>query len=370
MQNNPPYIINLDFASLYQCAIKPLKRKSQKNTVSIILEGLTGISVPVADSCCSQYCTGRRAIPENTKNNFILISMEEFKKRMDAIGINDFEPIAAILKSFVSIANIPDTEKEKLLTLEKNLSYEEFTKEVFVQAISAPVRGKPFTPEELSFLSNLKKNCEQNNYSSTGNSQQSHHFDLSGEKMDWLRQYIAPHIHINLHSLNTSASIQHYCFQFPEDFAALIYLIEPALTGRPLDTFNYETFIECTGIHPSTGVLTKGQLECWKFSGSVHHIAKAIKRLNFSDVSDIVFLMEGSFTFSEIEELENTIKKTANSQIGFLHALCHNNSSENINVTLIVRIFPEKAKRQKEQEQNADNIDKDVIKYTLRRRNI
>ena len=69
MRNSSSLVFCLDFASLYQCAIHPLKKVSPKKAVNFLLEGISKTLdfPPIPDSSCSQYCTGKRTIPEAGK---------------------------------------------------------------------------------------------------------------------------------------------------------------------------------------------------------------------------------------------------------------------------------------------------------------
>lgn len=380
MRNSSSLVFYLDFASLYQCAIHPLKKISQIKTVNILLEGIPkNLDVPpILDSSCSQYCTGRRTIPENERNNFLSISMEEFKTRMTAIGITDFDLLASILKYFISIAHIPQAEKEQLFSNGERLLPEEFTKKVFDLAILNPAKGQSFTKEELSFLSDLKNNCKKTDYSSKRSLQSynSSNLFLSIEESNWLRQYIPPHININFQALDASVAIHHQTLQMPDDFATLIRLISPALKEKhPLATFSYEDFIGYMEVYPSTGKLSNGRLEYWILSGPVQNVVEAITRLNFRDASAIVHLTKGVFNLDEITEIQNGIKKASNPKTRFLHTLCYDSSLNGINVTLIVHLIDSEVKEETlpindENNTNSDtDISRGIIEYPIRREN-
>lgn len=380
MRNSSSLVFCLDFASLYQCAIHPLKKVSQKKAVNFLLEGISKTLdfPPIPDSSCSQYCTGKRTIPEAGKNDFLSISMEEFKTRMAAIGIKDFALLASILKYFISIAYIPRDEKEKLFSMGESLEPDEFTKEVFDLAISNPAKGQAFSREELSLLSNLKNNCKETDYSAKRSLQSytSSNSFLSKEETDWLRQYIPLHININLQALDASVTIQHQTLRMPEDFATLIRLIGPALNEEhPLAAFSYEDFLEYMEVHPSTGKLSKGRLEYWILSGPVQNVVEAITRLNFHDASDIVHLTKGEFNLDEIADIENAIKKASNPQIRFLHTLCYESSLKGINVTLIVHLIDSEVKKENlhledgNTTNNGTDISSGIIEYPIRLEN-
>ena len=132
----------------------------------------------------------------------------------------------------------------------------------------------------------------------------------------------------------------------PKDFSALVHLLKPALTGFPVDTFQFEDFVETMSINPASGRLKSGSLCCWKLVGPVDGILGAIIGLNMSDVSDAAFIMRGRATVPDSKLIEKSIRQASNPNATVLKALAFDSRLTELEVTLIVHIDSDKAASQ------------------------
>lgn len=354
----------LDFASVYQCAIKPFKHKPQNRSVCTLLLGDKDYKkLPMSDAVCSNYINGKRAIPDNTRIELAKLTDEELASRLDGIGIVNFQLPAEALMHLVEHVKLPKSTREHLLKTYQNSTALSFINNV-IHASTDAKDTHPLTQVELTLLSSFSApefpaaGSTNTNRESETDADADPDTGIPQEDIEWMHEYVPPKFAVNSHSFfGTPISIDRQVLSMPKDFPALVYLLKPALQGSPIDTFTFEDFTECMGINPANGNLSSGELHCWRLSGPSDGIASAIEGLNLSDVSDVVFLMHGRITLKEATQIEKAIRIASHAAISFIRALCFDSRISEIEATLIVRVDPERAAKLK----NID-VDEDGVK--------
>ena len=149
----------------------------------------------------------------------------------------------------------------------------------------------------------------------------------------------------------------------PDDLPALLYLLNPMVKGDPIDDFPVADFIDLMHINIGTGKVDSGSLQCIKINGPAKGICRYIELLNLSDMSDVAFLMAGHVTNRDAKAIVKSIHKASNENIRCLRAMWYDESVQEVDVTLIIRICPEEA-----EEQKSYTLDKDGVKIAPIRR--
>lgn len=144
----------------------------------------------------------------------------------------------------------------------------------------------------------------------------------------------------------------------PYDFTKLLCLLTPMVEGNPIDEFTVEEFIECMGISAINREVTNGSIECLKLTGQAKGVIKFISRLNLSEVSDVAFLMAGKVTNPDAKGIEHAIRTASNTNVECIHAMWYDEEIPEIEVTLIMHIYPAKAKHQSTYDVDADGVKK------------
>lgn len=118
----------LNFATLFQCAIIPLKDKSQTETVNALLikPGATNIST----ASSSNYATGKRVVPDDYRSALISLSNEALIERLTYIGIFEYDRMCDALRHLVECAKIPSSQRDRLLNAYENSEQIEFIKSI------------------------------------------------------------------------------------------------------------------------------------------------------------------------------------------------------------------------------------------------
>lgn len=352
----------LDFASVYQCAIKPFKHKPQNRTVCTLLLGDKDYKkLPMSDAVCSNYINGKRAIPDNTRIELAKLTDEELAARLDGIGIMDYQLPADALMHLVEHVKLLKSTRERLLKTYQNSSPLSFINNVIHASMDAK-DTHPLTPIELTLLSSFSApeipSAESINTDRESETDADPDTDIPQEDIEWMHEYVPPKLAVNSHSFfGTPISINRQVLSMPRDFPALVYLLKPVLQESPIDTFTFEDFLECMGINPANGKLSSGELHCWRLTGPSDGIASAIEGLNLSDVSDVVFLMHGRIILKEVDLIEESIRIASHAGVSFIRALCFDNRIREVKATLIVRVDPKRAAKLKN-----IVVDKDGVK--------
>lgn len=143
----------------------------------------------------------------------------------------------------------------------------------------------------------------------------------------------------------------------PYDFPKLLCFLTPMVKGNPIDEFTVEDFMERMSISAINNKVTNGSIECLKLAGQAKGVIKFISRLNLSEVSDVAFLMAGKVTNPAAKDIENAIRTASNKNVNCIYAMWYEEEIPEIEVTLIMHVYPEEAKRQ-----SAYEIDEDGVK--------
>ena len=351
----------LDFASVYQCAIKPFKHKPQNRSVCTLLLGDKEYKkLPMSDAVCSNYINGKRAIPDNIRIDLAKMTEEELTSRLNGVGIMDYQLPADALMHLVEHAQLPKSTRKRLLNAYQDSTALSFINSVFHASTDAK-DTHPLTQAEVSLLSSFAapdipgiSNVSNDRESETDADPDT---GISQEDVEWMREYVPPKFAVNSHSFfGTPISMDRQVLSMPKDFPALVYLLKPALQGSPIDTFTFEDFVECMGINPASGKLPSGELHCWRLTGPSEGIASAIEGLNLSDVSDVVFVMLGRVTLKEASQIEDAIRKASHMDVSFIRALCFDSRIRDIEATLIVRVDPKRAAKLKDYTVDEDGV--------------
>ena len=343
-------VLVLDFATVYHCAIKPFKDKPQNRTVCILLMGDVDDNakkLPMSDAVCSNYINGKRAVPDNYRDQLAELPVEDLERRLNRIGIHEYEYVAESLSHLVENVSMQKSQRSRLQGLYKEGDSLTFINQVFHVASDAK-SPKALTATDIALLSSYKALPEEAVTEPSPAMSASEPEAEPKEDIEWMRDYIPPKIQINVESFfGTPIKMSRQALTMPKDFSALVHLLKPALTGFPVDTFQYEDFVEKMSINPASGRLKNGSLCCWKLVGPVDGILGAIAGLKMSDVSDAAFIMRGRATVPDSKLIEKSIREVSNQNANILKALAFDSRLTELEVTLIVHIDPEKAASQK-----------------------
>ena len=361
MQQNASNLV-LDFASVYQCAIKPFKHKPQNRSVCTLLLGDKEYTkLPMSDAVCSNYINGKRAIPDNMRIDLAKMTEEELGIRLNGIGIADYQLPADALVHLVEHAQLPKSTRERLLKTYQDSTALKFINKVFHASTDAK-DTHALSQIELTLLNSFSApdipGVASINNDREPESDADPDTGIPKEDVEWMHEYVPPKFAVTSRSFfGTPISIDRQVLSMPKDFPALVYLLKPALQGSPIDTFTFDDFVECMGINAASGKLPSGELHCWRLNGPSEGIASAIEGLNLSDVSDVAFLMKGKVTLKEASQIEESIRHASHPDITFIRALCFDSRIREIEATLIVRVDHARAAKLDDYE-----IDKDGVK--------
>ena len=338
----------LDFASIYQCAIKPFKHAVQKAVVSDFLLN-NNSDAPFSDAVCSNYILGRRAIPDEGRRFLAEITEEELESKFNAAGIYNLQLPADALRHLIDHVEMPKRTRNKLVKLHRDstqgASPSAFLVEVFHLASDAK-GSQQLTQDELLLLASFAL-PDKVPADAVDPDIEEDATEFSNEDLSWMREYLSPRIRINHRAFfGTPVKMDCQTLTLPRDFAPLLYLLKPALKSMPFDTFTFDQFIDVTGIHPVKGTLETGYIECFKLTGSIEGIIPTIELLNLSEACAVVLLMRGRITLQDAGQVEKAIRKASNKKVSFIRALNFDSRLTDAEVTLIVRMDPELARKQ------------------------
>ena len=92
--NSSATTLALDFAAIYHCAIKPFKHCPQKKAVCVfLLDTVPEGKLPLSDAVCSNYISGKRAIPDEYRTALAGITPDALLRKCQVCGINDLQPV-------------------------------------------------------------------------------------------------------------------------------------------------------------------------------------------------------------------------------------------------------------------------------------
>lgn len=371
MSQNTLYFL-LNFATLFQCAIIPLKSKSQPAAVNALLikPGATVIST----ASSSNYVTGKRIVPDDYRSALVSLSDKELIERLTYIGIFEYDRMCDALLCLVKCARIPSSQRERLINTYKNSEQIEFIKSTIrVAADCKEVEPLSNTDidhlaafaslESAAELADNKLTLDTEIEASTSNADK---YPLSAQKPkdkydhNWVKEYTPKNINTeelrNRDFFGSAVVSSQQVLNMPHDFPKLLCLLTPMVEGNPIDEFTIEEFIERMSISINNSEVTNGSIECLKLTGQAKGVIKFISRLNLSEVSDVAFLMAGKVTNRDAKNIEDAIRTASNKNVKCIHAMWYDGEIPEIEVTLITHVYPEEAKRQSSYEIDADGV--------------
>ena len=359
----------LNFATLFQCAIKPLKSKSQIEAVNALLikPGATDIS----NAASSNYTTGKRVVPDDYRGTLASLSDEELATRLTYIGIFEYDRMCEALRRLVECARIPSSQRKRLIDTYHNSGQMEFIKStIHAAADCKEVTQLSYTDiEHLAEFASIKSTADpiddelmtdvEIKTATNNDTEYPLPTQKSEDKYDhnWITEYTSQNTDElrNRDFFGSTVVSSQQDLNMPYDFPKLLCLLTPMVKGNPIDEFTVEEFLEHMSI--SNSKVTYGSIECLKLTGPAKGVVKFISRLNLSEISDVAFLMAGKITNRDAKDIENAIRTASNMNVNCIHAMWYDEEIPEIEVTLITHVYPEEAKRQ-----SAYEIDEDGVK--------
>ncbi len=346
----------LNFATLFQCAIIPLKSKSQSEAVNALLikPGATNIST----ASSSNYVTGKRIVPDDYRSALISLSDEELSKRLTFIGIFEYDRMCDALLCLVKCARIPSSQRERLINTYENSKQIEFIKSTIRVAADCKEIEPLSNPdiEHLAAFANVEFAAELANAEIEATTSNADKHPLSAQKPKdkynhkWIQEFTAQNIDTeelkHLDFFGSAVVSSQRVLNMPHDFSKLLCLLTPMVEGNPIDEFSVEEFIKLMCISTINHEVTHGSIECLKLTGQAKGVIRSISRLNLSEVSDVAFLMAGKVTNTDARNIENAIRTASNKNVECIHAMWYDEEIPEIEVTLITHIYSEKANQQ------------------------
>lgn len=368
-QNSPSFALN--FATLFQCAIKPLKSKNQREAVNALLikPGATDIS----NAASSNYTTGKRVVPDDYRGTLVSLSNEALIERLTYIGILEYDRMCEALLRLVKCARIPASQYKRLINTYQNSGQMDFIKSTIRAAADCKEAAQLSNAdiERLAGFAIVESTADHTNNKLMIVTETEVALDnaarcplpvqTSEDKYDhnWITEYTSQDIdteEIRDRDFFGSTVVSiHHELNMPYDFPKLLCLLTPMVKGDPIDDFTVEEFMELMSI--SNSKVTTGSIEYLKLTGPAKGVIKFISRHNLSEVSDVAFLMAGKVTNRDAKDIENAIRTASNNNVNCIHAMWFDEKIPEIEVTLITHVYPEEAEHQ-----SAYEIDKDGVK--------
>jgi len=366
----------LNFATLFQCAIIPLKDKSQTETVNALLikPGATNIST----ASSSNYATGKRVVPDDYRSALISLSNEALIERLTYIGIFEYDRMCDALRHLVECAKIPSSQRDRLLNAYENSEQIEFIKSIIrvaadckeVEQLNSTDIEHLATFANVEYTAKLTGNKFPTDAELEATASNANRCPLDAKKFkdkydhNWIKEYTSQNTDIeelrNRDFFGSTVVSSQQVLNMPYDFPKLLCFLTPMVKGNPIDEFTVEEFMECMSISVINSKVTNGSIECLKLTGQAQGVIKFISRLNLSEVSDVAFLMAGKVTNRDAKNIENAIRTASNKNVNCIHAMWYDEEIPELEVTLITHICPEAAKQQ-----SAYEIDEDGVKIPI-----
>lgn len=369
-QNELNFALNI--ATLFQCAIIPLKSKSQVATVNALLIKPKATVISTASS--SNYVTGKRVVPDDYRIALVSLSDEDLTERLTYIGIFQYDRMCNALLRLVKCAKISSIERKRLINIYKNSKQIEFIKSTIRTAADC----KEVTQLSYTDIEHLAEFASTESPTDWTNNKLTTDAEIEGTPNyaarcllpthqsedkydhDWIAEYTSQNTDINeLRSRDFFGSTvvsRQQDLNMPYDFPKLLCFLTPMVKGNPIDEFTVEEFMECMSISVINSKVTNGSIECLKLIGQAKGVVKFISRLNLSEVSDVAFLMAGKITNRDAKDIENAIRTASNKNVNCIHAMWYDEEIPEIEVTLITHVYPEEAKRQSAYEVDEDGV--------------
>ncbi|MBO5473087.1 MAG: hypothetical protein J6A08_04790 [Lachnospiraceae bacterium] len=369
-QNTQNFMLN--FATLFQCSIKPLKSKNQREAVNALLiePGAENIS----DAASSNYTTGKRVVPDDYRSTLAALSDEELTERLTYIGILEYDRMCVALRRLVECARIPSSQRKRLIDTYQNSGQIEFIKST-VRAAADCKEIVQLTNSDINHLAefaNVESSAEPMNNKPTPDIEAEAtisnptRYPLFTQKFEdkynhnWISEYTPQNTDIeDLRSRDFFGSTvvsSQQDLNMPYDFPKLLCFLTPMVKGNPIDEFTVEEFMDCMSISIINNKVTNGSIECLKLAGPAKGVVKFISRLNLSEVSDVAFLMAGKITNRDAKDIENAIRTASNKNVNCIHSMWYDEEIPEIELTLITHLCPGKAKQQSTYEIDEDGV--------------
>lgn len=365
-------IFALNFATLFQCAIIPLKSKSQPAAVNALLikPGATVIST----ASSSNYVTGKRIVPDDYRSALVSLSDKELIERLTYIGIFEYDRMCDALLCLVKCARIPTSQRERLINAYENSGQIEFIKSTIRVAADCkevkPLRNTDI--EHLAAFASVESSTELAGNKLTTDAEieaitsNADKYTLSVQRpkdkydYNWVKEYTSQNINteelMNRDFFGSTVVSSQQILNLPYDFPKLLCFLTPMVEGNPIDEFTVEEFMERMSISVNNNEVTNGSIECLKLTGQAKGVIKFISRLNLSEVSDVAFLMAGKVTNRDAKNIEDAIRTASNKNVNCIRAMWYDEEIPEIEVTLITHICPEEVKRQSTYEIDTDGV--------------
>lgn len=344
----------LDFATVYQCGVKPFKSGPQNRAVCILLPvPVDNGPLPLSDAVCSNYINGKRTIPDNYRTALANITENDIKEKFEALSIYDLQLPADALRQLIDHAILPKATHSKLIksyqTSTDASTPEKFLADVF--RCSVNTKGNhPLSPENLTQLASFATPKISTKVSeSNGEDSADCDSEFSDEDQKWMRNYIPQMLPLTSKSFfGTSVTMEWQPLSLPHDFTPLVYLLKPVFKDVQVEVFTFDEFLGCTGISPITGNLQSGTLQYLKIAGPIDSVVSAIHKLNFRDICSVVLLARGQITIQDMDRIEQAVKDVSLSTVRFVRSLIFDKQFPDVEVILITMVDPEQAQKMRD----------------------
>lgn len=354
MPQQPPSSLHFDFATVYQCGVKPFKACPQNRAVCILLLNEIGNGpLTLSDAVCSNYINGKRAIPDNYRTTLANITETDIKEKFKALGIHDLQFPVDALRRLIDHVILPNPTRIKLIKSYQTSTDasvpEKFLADVFRYSINAKGNCQ-LSHEDLAKLASFAT-PQISTEVSEGNGEGSVDFDsdFSEEEQKWMRDYIPQMLSLTSKTFfGTSVTIEVQPLSLSHDFVPLVYLLKPVLKEVQVEVFTFEEFLDCTGINPITGNLQSGTLQYLKIIGPVDSVVDAIYSLNLKDVCSVVLITRGQLMRQDADRIEKAVKDVSFSTVRFIRSLIFDKQLSDVEVILIIKVDPKQAQKMRD----------------------
>jgi hypothetical protein len=343
----------LEFATVYQCGVKPFKAVAQNRAVCILLPvKVDNGPLPLSDAVCSNYINGKRAIPDNYRTVLANTTENDIKKKFEDLGIYELQLPAEALRQLVAHATLPAATRGKLIKSYQNSTDtstpEKFLADVFCCSVNTK-GSHPLTPENLTQLSTYSTFKISEASEGSGEDGADSDSDLSEEDQKWMRNYIPQKLPLTSRSFfGASVTMDLQPLNLPRDLTPLVYLLKPVFKEVQVEMFTFDEFLDCTGINPITGNLQSGTLRYLKILGPIDGVVGAIHNISFKDVCSVVLLARGQITIQDMDRIEQAVKDASLSTIRFIRSLIFDKQFSDVEAILITMADPKQAQKMRD----------------------
>ena len=163
------------------------------------------------------------------------------------------------------------------------------------------------------------------------------------DELLWMDEYMPKDMEVTTLSFFQN-TVQHWMHEpvLPEEYPALVFQLKQALTGFPVDTFNFCDFSEMMDLDVENGIVRSGRILCMKIAGPLTEIIKYIHTLQFSDATGFVYILQGIWNLNYAAQIEEALHAASFPQIPIIRSLVYEDIMETPVMTLIIKVDPEK----------------------------